>query len=598
MKNIDTGKFSACDSFIIDYDEHFYGFGERGSKLDAKGLDIPLWVYDCVGNHTPRSYKGIPFFMSSKGYGIYVNTAAPTRFNMGEWSFISYTMYTLANSLDYFFIYGPEFKDILPEYMNITGIPQLPPKWSFGLWMSKCTYNSQDEVLKIAGKLRANKVPCDVINIDLWHNYDFIFKKEFPDPAGMVERLDADGFKLSLWQHPYLIKGTKIYEEAEKKGLLSKNTENKSFGDIGIVDFTNPEAVTWYKNVIRKLLDIGVAVIKVDFGEAADENALYYGISQDEIHNIYPLLYNKALFEITEEVRGKGNGIIWARSAYAGSQRYPLHWSGDTTANFPQLQTVLRAGLQLGLSGFVFWSHDIGGFLYQPTLELYIRWAQFGLFCSHSRCHGTTPREPWNFGEEIFRIFKKYNELRYSMLPYIYTQARKCVDSCMPMVRALVLDYQNDNTVYTIDDEYMFGESILIAPILNERNTRSIYLPEGNWYDFWTQECYSGNRWIRYEASLDIMPMFMKKGSIIPFQNVTQHVKDGLPEHLKLLVWPDSLMKTQIIEKDIIINIRGEYEEGRLLITVDDTSRNYDIQVIGEDPSDVIFKRGDIPQQE
>ena len=214
-------------------------------------------------------------------------------------------MYTLANSLDYFFIYGPEFKDILPEYMNITGIPQLPPKWSFGLWMSKCTYNSQDEVLKIAGKLRANKVPCDVINIDLWHNYDFIFKKEFPDPAGMVERLDADGFKLSLWQHPYLIKGTKIYEEAEKKGLLSKNTENKSFGDIGIVDFTNPEAVTWYKNVIRKLLDIGVAVIKVDFGEAADENALYYGISQDEIHNIYPLLYNKALFEITEEVREK-----------------------------------------------------------------------------------------------------------------------------------------------------------------------------------------------------------------------------------------------------------------------------------------------------
>ncbi len=184
------------------------------------------------------------------------------------------------------------------------------------------------------------------------------------------------------------------------------------------------------------------------------------------------------------------------------------------------------------------------------------------------------------------------------MLPYIYTQARKCVDSCMPMVRALVLDYQNDNTVYTIDDEYMFGESILIAPILNERNTRSIYLPEGNWYDFWTQECYSGNRWIRYEASLDIMPMFMKKGSIIPFQNVTQHVKDGLPEHLKLLVWPDSLMKTQIIEKDIIINIRGEYEAGRLLITVDDTSRNYDIQVIGEDPSDVIFKRGDIPQQE
>jgi len=590
LKNLHTGKLSVCDSYIIDYDEHFYGFGERGSSLDAKGLDIPVWAYDCVGNHTPRMYKGIPFFMSSKGYGIYVNTSAPTRFDMGQWSFVSYTMYALADSLDYFFIYGPEFKSILPEYTRITGRPQLPPKWSFGLWMSKCSYGSQDEVLDIAKKLRENRIPCDVINIDLWHNYDFIFTKDFPDPRSMVEKLDGSGFKLSLWQHPYLIKGTKIYEEAEQKRYLALDGENKPYGDIGIIDLTNTDAVEWYKSIIKGLLDIGASVIKVDFGEAADENALYKGISQEEIHNLYPLLYNKALFEITEKVYGKGNGVIWARSAYAGSQRYPLHWSGDTTAHFPHLQTVLRSGLQFGLSGFVFWSHDIGGFLNTPAPGLYIRWAQFGLFCSHSRCHGTTPREPWCFGKETLGIFRKYDELRYSMLPYIYTQAKKCMDSSLPMVRALVLDYQGDKNVYGIDDEYMFGESILIAPILSENNRRSIYLPKGIWYDFWTQECLSGNQWIRYEASLDIMPMFIKKGSIIPFQNVEQYVKNGVPGNIKLLVWPDRLMETQIIDENTIISINGLFENGNLILSINDESRNYDIQVIGDTPGSIVKK--------
>jgi len=586
-----TGELSVCESYVIDYDEHFYGLGERGSGLDLKGQSIELWPYDTVGNHTPRMYKCIPFFMSSKGYGIYLNTSFPTRFDIGSWSFISYTMYAKTDHLDYFFIYGPKFKEILSRYTDITGKPQLPPKWSFGLWMSRCSYRSQKEVLDIAHRLREERIPCDVIHIDFWHKLDFIFTEDFPDPSAMVKALNEDGFKLSLWQHPYLIKGTKIYEEAMEKGYLAKDGSGKPFGEIGIIDLSNPEAVQWYKNVLRKLLEMGASVIKTDFGEAADEKAYYRNIKGEAMHNLFPLLYNKAVFEITEEVKGKGNGIIWARSAYAGSQRYPLHWSGDTTANFYHLQTVLRSGLQFGLSGFVFWSHDIGGFLYEPSPKLYIRWAQFGLFCSHSRCHGTTPREPWHYGEEALRIFRKYDELRYSLIPYIYSQAYICVEKSLPMVRALVLEYQDDRNVYHIDDEYLFGENILVAPILNENDERNIYIPEGIWYDFWNNKEYTGKQWIKYIAPLDIMPIFVRKGSIIPMQEVTQYVKEGLPKKIKLAVWPDKDMKAKIIDTDGTINIEGRLEGDKLIISIDDTSHDFELELHGEKNSQVSLIR-------
>lgn len=580
IEDKNTGELSVCESYVIDYDEHFYGLGERGSKIDLKGQNIELWPYDTVGNHTPRMYKCVPFFMSSKGYGIYLNTSFPTRFDMGAWSFISYTIYAKTDHLDYFFIYGPRFKEILSRYTEITGKPKLPPKWSFGLWMSRCSYRSREEVLGIAKKLREEKIPCDVIHIDYWHNLDFEFTKEFSDPESMIRELKENGFKLSLWQHPYLIKDTRIYEEAKEKGYLAKDKNGEPFGDIGIIDLSNPEAVVWYKNVLRRLLELGAAVIKADFGEAADENAQYMNINSEAMHNLFPLLYNKAVFEITEEVKGKGNGIIWARSAYAGSQRYPLHWSGDITANFYHLQTVLRSGLQFGLSGFVFWSHDIGGFLFEPSPKLYVRWAQFGLFCSHSRCHGTTPREPWHYGEEALKIFKKYDELRYSLIPYIYSQAHICVEKSLPMVRALVLEYQDDKNVYHIDDEYLFGDSLLVAPILNEEDERDIYLPEGVWYDFWTDREYIGGQWINYKAPLDVMPIFVKKGSIIPMQETIQYLEEGLPKKIKLAIWPDKEMKTKIIDKEEI-EVAGKLEKDRLVIYVDSTSHDFEVELHG-----------------
>ena len=535
----DGDALQVFDSFELAHDEHFYGFGESFTHLDHRGRKLYLWIEEVYSNTSAAAYKRIPFFASSRGYGLFVNTSFPITAHMGDLTGTAYSLILhRCPALDYYFIYGPTIKDILPRYTQITGQPGLPPKWTFGHWMSRLTYKSQPEVEQVAGELRAHRIPTDVIHIDTgWFteeaSCDLRFDPiKFPDPAGMAQRLHEQGFRLSVWQWPNMLVGNPMCEEAQSRGFLVERSDKQVYyqagymEDAGLLDYSNPEMVTWIQDKFRELFRLGVDVIKVDFGEGAPVDGYYHSYSGYAMHNLYPLLYSKAVFEATEEFFGQGEAAIWARSAWAGSQRYPVHWSGDGIATWPDLPCTLRSGLSLGLSGFPFWSHDIGGFVGNPTPELYARWVQLGMFSSHARAHGAPPREPWAYGPQAEAIYRQYTELRYRLLPYLYSQAVESVQRSLPLLRALVVEFQDDPTVYAIDDQYLFGDSFLVAPIMTETNRRRVYLPAGDWVDYWTKNLLTGGRWLDIKAPLEILPLWVRAGAIVPMGPQQQYVDE------------------------------------------------------------------------
>ncbi len=536
------------ESFGLSPGEAIYGLGEKYSTLNKVGQTIMLWNWEGYGNSTGRSYKHIPFFLSTKGYGVFVNESRPITFWVGSREFNKIFVGIESKLVDYFFLHGPTLKEVLFKYTALTGRSPVPPKWSFGVWMSRISYKYQDEVLEVARRLREEKYPCDVICIDTewftkdWH-CDWKFSKDrFPDPRAMCQELKSMGFKLSLWQAPYIMSDLPEYKEVKKRHLAAKNHGPFLFltNPAAALDFSNPEAVKWYQERLTSLFEIGAHVIKVDFGEQIESHMEFKRYDGREMHNLYALLYQKAAFEVSK--RYFGEGIIWARSAYAGSQRYPVHWSGDSSCAFEELINVLRGGLSLGICGFSFWSQDVGGFMFSPSDKLYLRWTQFSIFNSHMRFHGNPPRyrEPWNYDPQTQQAVRTLLNLRYRMLPYIYSEAHHSSEMGLPMLRALVLEYENDPTVFNLEDEFLFGRSLLVAPILTEEDHRKIYFPDDEWVDFWSFHRYSPRTWLEYPCSLEKIPVFIKAGSIIPFGPQRQFVSDESLNALTLLVIPDS----------------------------------------------------------
>lgn len=409
------------------------------------------------------------------------------------------------------------------------------PLWSFGIWMSRMTYFSADEVNSICNRLRAEHYPCDVIHLDTgWFKTDWLCEwkfndERFPDPKKFMGDLKKQGFRVSLWQLPYVAENAEQIDEARENnyiGPLTKkqDSEGSNFSALdyaGTIDFTYPKAVEWYKGLLKNLLEMGAACIKTDFGENIHMDAKYHGMKPELLNNIYALLYHKAAYEITKDVTG--DGIVWARSAWAGCQRYPLHWGGDSAHSWDGMAGSLKGGLHFGLSGFAFWSHDVPGFHSLPNFmnspldeQIYVRWTQFGVFSSHMRYHGTCKREPWEY-PNIAPIVKKWWKLRYRLMPYIMEQARKTTETGYPMLRALIFSNPDDVMCWHIDDEYMFGDDFLVAPVMNSDNRRDIYLPEGEWVDFFSRETVSGGRWLKnVDVPLDEMPVFVRKGAQIP----------------------------------------------------------------------------------
>ena len=518
---------SIAASFSLFPGEKIYGCGESFTALNKRGQKIVLWTADAQSAASQQMYKPIPFFFSSRGYGMFVHSSSPMSFDFGHTHDGSKTLYVGDDFLDLFIFIGSPTQ-ILAEYTALTGKSPLPPLWSFGLWMSRFSYRSQEEVISVADQLRKHHIPCDVIHIDAgWFqkgiNCDFEFCKEnFPEPESMTKELDQKGFRTSLWQIPYFTPLNPIFNEVVEEGLHVKNGNGGVPTEDAILDFSNKKTKDWYRKKIKALFEKGASVIKVDFGEAAPTNGFYAsGRSGFYEHNLYPLRYNQLVSEISKEATGEN--IIWARSAWAGSQRYPLHWGGDAEVSDTGMAGSLRGGLSLGLSGFSFWSHDIGGFSGSPKEELFLRWAFFGLLSSHSRVHGFPPREPWEFSEEFQQKFRAIVELRYQLMPYVYTQAKLASDAGLPMVRALLLDYPQDPTAWNIEDQYLFGKDLLVAPIM-ETNTssRDVYLPSGKWVDYTTRKIYEGARWHTIETTDLPGILLVKWGRLIPHLPLAQ----------------------------------------------------------------------------
>ena len=511
--------------FSLRPNEKIVGCGESPTALNKVGQKVHLFVTDPQSPEGDQMYKPIPFFISNKGYGMFMHTSAPVTCDFGATHAGSAKLFMADETLDLFLFWGKP-AEIIDQYTNLTGKATMPPLWSFGTWMSRITYFSQEEGYEVARKLRENKIPADVIHFDTgWFQtdwqYDYVFAPDrFPDAQKMINDLLADGFHISLWQLPYFTPKNKYFPELIEKGLYVKNEKGGLPYEDVVLDFSNPETVTWYQEKLEGLLKMGVGAIKVDFGEGAPLNG-YYASGKGGLyeHNLYPLRYNKAVADITRIT--KNETIMWARSAWAGSQRYPLHWGGDAANTDIGMLTTLRSGLSLGLCGFSFWSHDIGGFVQSCPEELYSRWLPFGFLTSHTRIHGAPPTEPWYYSKDFMDGFRRSAELKYRLMPYIVEQSEECTRTGLPMLRALLIEYPDDPVAWQIEDQYLFGSDIMVAPLFESDKERLVYLPVDRWVDYQSGKTYDPG-WHRITTGQIPALILVRKGAVIPQVPVAQ----------------------------------------------------------------------------
>lgn len=589
----------AVECFDLAPDEAIYGLGEKFIKLNKVGQTIDQDLTDAIGVLTPRSYKGVPLHLSTRGYGVFFNHSSRMTYWVGSRCATRVQVALEDDFLDYFIITG-SLREMLARYQDLTGHGVVPPAWTFGYWQSKISYKAADETLEIVQKMREHEVPCDVIHLDThWFKEDWYcdleFDRErFPDPAAWFNRMTELGIKISLWQLPYIPEGSTLFNDLKAVDGFVKNKDGTVYdchicftpgfkGLVGVVDYTNPAAVRVHQEHFRRLFKLGAKVIKADFGEEAPANGVYHdGTPGHRMHNLYPLLYNKALFEVTKE--GTGDGVIWARSAWAGSQRYPLHWGGDNSPNFDNLIPQIEGGLSFGLSGFSFWSQDIGGFLGTTGGDLLVRWMQIGMFCSHSRIHGFGDRELYKFDEKTFKLCREFIRLRYRLMPYILGSAQRCVEQSLPLMRALVIEFQNDPTVWNIGDQFMFGDSLMVCPIFTADGRRRIYFPllsdgsgqEGVWTDWWTGKTFPGGRWLDWESPLETMPLFLRPGAIVPLGPVMNYVGEKPLDEVELIVTPhtaDGYSSAVIPVDGTNVTVELQTSQGKIKVTLPETSK-------------------------
>jgi alpha-D-xyloside xylohydrolase len=512
-------------SFELSHDEQIFGLGEDFGPLGKRGTSQRLWMEEAWNNSSPSRYKPIPFLWSTAGWGLLAHTTNAVRVEIGA---LDHTALTVivddTDHLDLVFLVADSPQVMLQRYHQLTGAPRVPPRWTFGAWQGRISYRSQDEVLAVAATLRERRLPCDVIHIDTdWFATDWacdyrFAPDRFADPAAMVAELAALGFRVCLWQWPNAMQGTATFAEGSSGGWLAADTNGRPFMQpgfvepAGVIDYSNPAAAEWIADRLRPLIEMGVAAIKTDFGEGAPTSATYHAINGPAAHNAYPLLYNRAVMDAIDAVRD--DGVVWSRSAWAGSQRWPVHWSGDGVARFADLACVVRAMLSIGMSGIPFYAHDIGGFSGVPDPTLLVRWTQLGVLSSHLRFHGFPPREPWEFGSQAETIVRTWLDLRYQLLPYLWDTAEQAVSTGLPTCRAMVLAYPADPTCHHVADQYLLGDHLLCAPILTDHDERMVYFPDDSWVNWFTHEQMAPG-WQRVTAPLDEAPLYRRAGAEI-----------------------------------------------------------------------------------
>jgi alpha-D-xyloside xylohydrolase len=512
----------------VSVGENLYGFGERFTPFVKNGQSIDTWNED-GGTASEQAYKCVPFCVSSRGYGVYVDHTERVGFEVCSEAVSKLAFSVPGESLSYMLVGGENPKDVVSRYTAVTGRPALPPEWSFGLWLSTSFTTSYDEatVTSFIDGMRERDIPLSVFHFDCfwmkeyqWCDFEWD-PGVFPDPAGMLARLKAGGLKICVWINPYIGQKSPLFAQAAGEGYLLKNPDGTPWQwdlwqpGMGIVDFTNPGAVKWYQSHLRRLLSQGVDCFKTDFGERIPLDCVYHsGADPQKMHNRYAFLYNAAVFELLEEVKGKGQAVVFARSASAGCQRFPVHWGGDCEATYESMAESLRGGLSLSLCGFGFWSHDIGGFEQTATPDLYKRWVAFGLLSSHSRLHGSTSyRVPWNFDEEAVDVLRFFAKLKQRLMPYILAAAREAHETGVPVMRPLLLEFPDDPVCAWLDRQYMLGPDVLVAPVFNPRGEGGAYLPAGRWVHLLTGEETEGGRFVSGVYDYFSLPLYARAGS-------------------------------------------------------------------------------------
>ncbi|UOQ91830.1 alpha-xylosidase [Halobacillus shinanisalinarum] len=516
--------------------ENLYGLGERFTPFIKNGQVVDTWNKD-GGTSSEQSYKNVPFYMSNKGYGVFVNHPENVSFEIGSEAVSKSQFSVRGEELDYYIVNGSSPKQVLSNYTNLTGKPELPPAWSFGLWLTTSFTTDYDEetVTHFVDGMAERDIPLSVFHFDCfwmkefeWSNFEWD-RDSFPDPEGMLRRLKEKGLKICVWINPYISQKSKLFDEAVKHGYLIK----RSNGDVwqwdmwqagmGIVDFTNPDACSWFSGKLKSLLDMGVDSFKTDFGERIPTDVVYFDESDPErMHNYYAYTYNQVVFNLLKEQRGTNEAVLFARSSTAGGQKFPVHWGGDCDATYDSMAESLRGGLSLTMSGFGYWSHDIGGFENTATADLFKRWTAFGLMSSHSRLHGRASyRVPWHYDEESVEVTRHFARLKNRLMPYLYNASIENHSSGVPVMRPMILEFPEDYSCHVLDRQYMLGDSILVAPIFNEQGLASYYLPKGRWTHLLSGKVVSGGKWKEEQYDYMSLPLYVREGSILALGSIS-----------------------------------------------------------------------------
>jgi len=512
--------------------ECVYGFGERFTAFAKNGQVIETWNRD-GGTGGDQAYKAVPFYLTNRGYGVLVNDLGPVSFEVAS-ERVSRVQFSVPGEvLEYFVINGPTPKDVLRRLTALTGRPALPPAWSFGLWLTTSFTTSYDEetVCRFIDGMKERDLPLHVFHFDCfwmrgfdWCSFEWD-AATFPDPAGLLARLHDRGLHVCVWINPYIAQRSPLFAEGLRHGYFLRRPNGDTWQTdlwqpgMAIVDFTNPAACGWYGGHLRRLLAMGVDSFKTDFGERIPTDVVWHdGSDPLRMHNHYSVLYNETVFRVLEQERGRGEAVVFARSSTVTGQKFPVHWGGDSDSTFESMAESLRGGLSLGLSGFGFWSHDIGGFEGMPPAALYKRWLAFGLLSSHSRLHGSSSyRVPWNYDDEACDVLRFFTQLKCRLMPYLYAKAVEATQTGVPVMRAMMLEFPDDPACDHLDRQYMLGDALLVAPVFRADGMVDYYLPAGRWTHLWTGETVDGPGWQRGEYDFLNLPLFVREGTILPW---------------------------------------------------------------------------------
>ncbi|WP_221030184.1 alpha-xylosidase [Actomonas aquatica] len=531
--------------------ENVYGLGERFTAFVKNGQVVENWNKD-GGTGSEQAYKCVPFYMTNRGYGVLVKDTGPVSFEVASERVSRVQFSVPGERLEYYVIAGPTPKEVLHKLTALTGRPALPPAWSFGLWLTTSFTTDYDEktVNSFIEGMKERNLPLHVFHFDCFWMREFAwcdFKwdpRTFPDPRGQLQRLHEKGLKVSVWINPYIGQASRLFREGVEGGYFLK----KANGDVwqtdlwqpgmAIVDFTNPAATSWYLGYLRELLDMGVDCFKTDFGERIPTDVVYHdGSDPVRMHNHYAYIYNKAVFELLQEVRGDGEAVLYARAAHTGGQKFPVHWGGDCNSTYESMAESLRGGLSLGACGFGYWSHDIGGFEGKPAADIYKRWIAFGLLSSHSRMHGSSSyRVPWVYDDEACDVLRHFTSWKCRLMPYLWRVAHEAHETGVPMMRAMVLEFPEDPGCDTLDRQYMLGDRVLVAPVLTESGETTYYLPPGRWVNLFSGEVHEGG-WHRGKYDFLNLPIYVKAGTVLPLGASETDVEYDYAEGVELAVF-------------------------------------------------------------